>query len=157
MKVVYLHHAERDLNHVDSNDFSKDIITKDGIKEAKIVGKLLSKNEFTCIYTSPYTRCVETAKIINEFLHVPIYEMEEINEWQKGENKTSFIKRNIKGIKKIVEKHNPNDSVICITSGVNLTAFVCYFYHVKISNNLTLVQGATMSPVNFFTKEGECD
>ena len=83
MKVVYLHHAERDLNHVDSNDFSKDTITKDGIKEAKIVGKLLSKNEFTCIYTSPYTRCVETAKIINEFLHVPIYEMEDINESEK--------------------------------------------------------------------------
>ena len=37
MKVVYLHHAERDLNHVDSNDFSKDTITKDGIKEGMAV------------------------------------------------------------------------------------------------------------------------
>ena len=58
--------------------------------------------------------------------------MEEINEWQKGENKTSFIKRNIKGIKKIVDKHKPSDSVICITSGVNLTAFVCYFVHLVL-------------------------
>ena len=157
MKVVYLHHAERDHNHVDPNDYSKDRITDLGTKEANVIGKVLSKNKYTCIYTSPYTRCVETAKIINKYLHVPIYEMEEFNEWQKGENKVQFLKRNIKGLKEVVSKHNPDDSVICITSGVNLTAFVCFFYHVKVSSKLTIVQGASMSPVNFFTKEGECD
>ena len=43
MKIVYVHHAERDLNHVDPSDHSKDVITKNGAKEADMVGKLLSK------------------------------------------------------------------------------------------------------------------
>ena len=157
MKIVYLHHAERDLNHIDINDFSKDTITERGKKEARLIGKLLSRGEYTCIYTSPYNRCVETAEIINEYLNVPIYEMEELNEWQKGETKNKFIKRNIRGLKGIVGTHKKDDNIICITSGVNLTAFICFFYNVKVTNHLTLTQGATMSPVNFFTKEGECD
>ena len=157
MKIVYVHHAERDLNHIDPSDHSKDVITKSGAKEADMVGKLLSKYKYTCIYTSSYKRCTMTAEIINKYLNVPIYVMDEFDEWRKGEVKKEFLKRNMKGIKKIVDNHDPDDKVICITSGVNLTAFVCYFYNVKLHNGLPLVQGAAMSPVNFYTREGECD
>ena len=37
-----------------------------------------------------------------------------------------LLKRNMEAIDYIVNKYNEEDNIICITSGVNFSAFVCY-------------------------------
>lgn len=68
MKIIYVHHALRDVGNPPSQD---DKIQPLGIKDAETTAKLLkimseqSKSTFKAIYTSPYYRCSKTAEIIN--------------------------------------------------------------------------------------------
>ena len=51
----------------------------------------------------------------------------------------------------IIKKHNENDFIICVSSGINLSAFVHYFTKKKPSNDNTVIQAITISPVLFST------
>jgi len=146
MKIVYMHHAERDIN---DNSVDKDLqdITEDGIKEATLLASKLPLINVTKIYSSIHKRCIHTANILNKDLGLEIKIDERFNEKIKEESWEEFINRNKEAIKDIISNGNSDDVVLCITSGVNISAFIAYF----TGNDNIKSQGLTMSPVLFST------
>ena len=53
--------------------------------------------------------------------------------------------------KLFINKHNENDFIICVSSGVNLSAFIYYFTKQRPSNDNPWIQALTISPVLFST------
>lgn len=169
MKVFYIHHAERKFGTPPSQN---DGITDTGKKEANVVAKLFLEAKdnginIAAIYTSPYFRCKETAKIINKFINAPIFEDERLNEFVSERQAVKYglpsdnvetwehcQMRVISCIKDIVFKHTDDDIVVCVTSGVNLTAFISLAYKIKPGNNLPFPQVPSCSLIGFdITKE----
>lgn len=139
-----------------------------GIKDAEITAELLkymsvkSKSNFKAIYTSPYYRCAKTAEIINKHIQLPIIEDSRFNEFNNVfeviENGKSVTKteswldcqlRIREAIKDIVSKYDDNDAVICVTSGVNITAFISLAYKIKPSESLPFPWVPSCSPIAF--------
>ena len=151
MKIIYMHHAERDigLNHNDPILRQEEDITELGIKEANVLAEKYKNKEVTAIVTSPYKRCVHTAEIINKYLNVPIIYDDRFNEMGKNEEWSNLLKRNMEAIDDITKKYHDDDTIICVTSGVNLSAFVCYFYGITPTNDVSWCQAGSISPVNF--------
>ena len=131
MKVIYMHHAERDSKkeNIGNPELRKlEDITERGVQEAEILAeKLKGRTDIKAIYTSPYIRCKHTADIINSYINVPIIESERLNEIQKGEGWKHFFFFYLNVLKELDNKYTKDDTIICVTSGVNLAAFVCYF------------------------------
>lgn len=150
MKILYVHHADRDKN---KNIMQQEQdITKNGIKEASLLAEKLKQIKVTAIYTSPYLRCKHTAEILNQYIKVPIYEEERFNEMKKEESWKELQERNMQAIDDLVNKYKEDDDyVICVTSGVNLSAFIYYFTKIKPSNENPWIQAVACSPVLFST------
>lgn len=165
MKIIYIHHA---LRQVGNPPTQEDKIHPVGIKDAETTAELLkimsdkSKSKFKAIYTSPYYRCAKTAEIINKYINLPIYEDDRLNEFNEIfdviENGNSVTKtetwkecqdRIREAIKDIVFKYDDNDTVICVTSGVNITAFISLAYKIPVSNNLPFPWVPSCSPIGF--------
>jgi len=163
MKIIYIHHALRQKGNPPSQD---DKIQPLGIKDAKITAELLKKMteylNLKAIYTSPYYRCAKTAEIINEHVNLPIYEEPRFNEFNKvfdvienGERVTKTETwfecqtRIREAIKDIVFKYDDNDTVVCVTSGVNITAFISLAFKIKPSEDLPFPMVPSCSPIGF--------
>lgn len=163
MKIIYVHHALREKGNPPSQD---DKIQPLGLQDAEIVAELMKKmseySNIKAIYTSPYFRCAKTAEIINKHINVPIYEDPRFNEFNKvfdiiEGNKTitkteSWIDCQIRireAIKDIVFKYDDNDTVICVTSGVNITAFISLAFKIQPSENLPFPMVPSCSPIGF--------
>ena len=153
MKIIYMHHAERNIgdNHYDPVLRQLEDITEVGIKDAELISKRFEKQNITAIVTSPYLRCKHTAEIINKYHNVPIIEDERFNEKEVDEEWKDLLKRNMDAIDDVVKKYNDDDIIVCITSGVNFSAFVCYFYDITPSNDVPWSQAGDISPI-IFTK-----
>ena len=153
MKIIYTHHAERNIgeNHNDPELKQLEDITELGVQEAEIIAKRLSKQNITAIVSSSYLRCMHTAEIINKYHNVPIVEDARFNEMKSGEDWKDLLKRNMEAIDHIVNKYNDDDTILCVTSGVNFSAFVCYFYNIEPTNDVPWSQAGTISPINFTT------
>lgn len=150
MKILYVHHAERD--HINKTvDRQLQDITENGIKEASLLAEKLKNINIKAIYTSPYLRCMHTAEIINKYNHAPIYEEDRLNEMKTEETWKEFSIRNMNAIDDIIKKHNDNDFIICISSGVNLSAFIYYFNNITPTNDSPIMQAVSISPVLFTT------
>lgn len=151
MKIIYMHHAERNIgeNHNDSELRQLEDITERGIKEAELLAERLKNQNITAIVTSPYLRCRHTAEIINKYHNSPIVEDERFNEMNYGEEWKNLLKRNIEAIDDIVKSYNDDDTIICVTSGVNFSAFVCYFYNIEPTNDTPWSQAGDISPIIF--------
>ena len=151
MKIIYMHHAERDIgkNHNNPKLRQLEDITELGKKEAELLAERLKNINVTAIVTSPYLRCKHTAEIINKFHNSPIIYDERFNEMNSNEEWEHLLKRNIAAIDDIVNSYEDDDTIICITSGVNFSAFVCYFYDIKPTNNVPWSQAGAISPINF--------
>jgi bisphosphoglycerate-dependent phosphoglycerate mutase len=71
-KIIFVRHGESTENLANKKgekyDESKIVLTKDGIKQAKLTGKYLHKTfgKFDKIYCSPVHRCRQTYDIISE-------------------------------------------------------------------------------------------
>ncbi len=148
MKIIYVHHAERDYSNKDINPQDQDI-TKDGIAEAEFFAKKVGLLGVTKIYSSSYKRCIHTAEILNKNLGLEINIEERFNEKEKIESWEEFLNRNKNAIKDIIDNGKKSDVVLCITSGVNLSAFVSYFY----KSDKAFCQALAMSPVFFKTDD----
>lgn len=161
MKVIYMHHAERDSKkeNIGYPELRMlEDITERGIKEAEIVAdKLQGWTDVKAIYTSPYLRCVHTSEIVNSNIDVPIIEDERLNEIQKGENWKVFLERNIDILSELDKQYGKDDTIICMTSGVNLTAFICYFYNIQPTDNTIESQAFGISPINFVSNSSLLD
>lgn len=156
MKVIYMHHAERKID--DSIDRQMHDITDRGIEEAKNIGeRLKGRSDIKAIYTSPYKRCMHTSQIMNEYLDVPIIKDSRFNEKEKTESWKEFLNRNISLLRELDNKYCSNDTIICMTSGVNLSAFICYFYNIKPGNKIPWSQSVSISPINFVSKGSQLD
>lgn len=151
MKIIYMHHAERNISsdHYDNNLRQLEDITERGIKEAKLLSEKLQKQNITAIVTSPYLRCKHTADIINEYHNIPIIEDERLNEMNVGEEWQSLLTRNMDAIDDVVKTYQDDDTIIFVTSGVNFSAFVCYFYGINPSNDVPWSQAGAISPIIF--------
>lgn len=151
MKLIYMHHAERDRTKIKDRQLQD--ITNRGIKEAQLIAeKLMERYDVKAIYTSVYLRCVHTSEIINKYIDVPIIEDSRLNEYDPSESWESFLNRNMELLKELDEKYDVDDTVICMTSGVNLSAFVCYFYGIEASDDIPVSQAFNISPVIFVSK-----
>ena len=152
MKVIYVHHAERDVS---SNvEKQEQDITEAGMKEAFLLAEKLKQLKVTAIYTSPYLRCKHTAEILNQYIQVPIYEESRFNEKDKNESWRECQERNMEAIDDLVNTYQEDDDlVICVTSGVNLSAFIFYFTKIKASNENPWIQAVACSPVLFSTSD----
>ena len=149
MKIIYVHHAER--NRDKNIPRQEQDITNEGIIEAKLIEKKLSQLKIKAIYTSPYKRCIHTSQIINENIKVPIIETDFLNEMQNGETWKEIQLRTCNGIDNIIKNNESEDIIVCVTSGVNLSGFICYFTGIKPSNSNPWIQAITCSPVLFST------
>lgn len=150
MQILYVHHAERDRFNKTVDRQLQDI-TENGIKEAQLLAEKLKQVNITAIYTSPYLRCVHTAEIINKYNNAPIYEEDRFNEMKNSETWKEFQIRHIEALDDIINKHNEEDFIICVSSGVNLSAFIYYFTKQEPSNDNPWIQALTTSPVLFST------
>ena len=163
MKIIYVHHALRQVGNPPSQD---DKIQPLGLQDAEIVAELMKMmseySNIKAIYTSPYFRCAKTAEIINKHLNVPIYEEPRLNEFNKvfdviEGNKTitkteSWVDCQIRirnAIKDIINKYDNRDIVICVTSGVNITAFISLAFKIPASDNLPFPWVPSCSPIGF--------
>lgn len=159
MKVIYVHHAERKIgkDHNDKILRQLEDITENGIKDAELVSEIFKNINIKAIYTSPYLRCMHTAKIINRYNNAPIIEDDRFNEMKMEETWIEFLNRNMFAIDDIVKKYDDNDIIVCVTSGVNFSAFVCYFYDIKPSSKTSWSQGINCSPINFYINTNKID
>ena len=152
MQILYVHHADRDRNNKHIDRQQQDI-TENGIKDANLLAEKLKELNIniTAIYTSPYLRCKHTAEIINKYHQTKIIEEPKFNEMNNSETWKEFSLRNMEGIDNIIKKHNENDFIICVSSGVNLSPFIYYFNNIIPTNNSPKIQALTTSPVLFTT------
>ena len=150
MQILYVHHAERDRSNK-SIDRQYQDITENGIIEANLLAEKLKQVNITAIYTSPYLRCTHTANIINKYNNAPIYKEDRFNEMKNEETWKVFQIRHINALDEIIKKHNDDDFIICVSSGVNLSAFIYYFTKKEPSNDNPWIQALTISPVLFST------
>lgn len=167
MKIFYCHHALRDKGNPPSQE---DGIRDLGREDASVVARLLNdsvENGFNikAIYTSPYFRCKETARLINEMIQVPIYEDTRLNEFigvhklvkgevcKDGETWKECQDRIIDALKDIVNSYDEKDVVICVTSGVNISAFIALAYGLKPSNDLPYPLVPSCSLIGFDIKK----
>lgn len=152
MKIIYCHHAERD-----KKGSQLDGITRHGKKDAKLVGKMIAKHQkVKAIYTSPYFRCKETARIINRSLGVPIIEDDRFNEFvgrDKKETWTDLQKRIIEALKDIIAKYNDEDTILCVTSGVNIAGFIDLQLGLQPSEDMAFLGVISCSPIIFQYKK----
>lgn len=163
MKIIYVHHANRALGNPPSQN---DDLTDVGVRDAELVAELfknaLGKTNFKAIYTSPYLRCKKTAKIINKYINVPIYDEPRFNEFKtvfelvKGKhikkNQETWLDCQLRireAIKDIVNRYEDSDTVICVTSGVNITAFISLAFKIEPNENLPYPLVPSCSPIGF--------
>jgi len=154
MKIIYIHHAERDID--ETVDWQEHDITENGVKQAEMLAEIITKDlNVKAIYTSPFKRCIKTAQIINKNINVEIIKEERFNEWNydKSEGQNEFLKRNIDAINDICSKYNDDDMIICVSSGVNITAFILKSYGITPNDDVPISQAVLCSPVVFNIKK----
>lgn len=152
MQILYVHHADRDRSNKFIDRQLQDI-TENGIQDANLLAEKLKELNIniSAIYTAPYLRCIHTAEIINKYHQSEIIKEPKFNEMNNSETWQEFSLRNMKGIDNIIKKHNENDFIICVSSGVNLSPFIYYFNNITPTNNSPRIQALTTSPVLFST------
>ena len=104
MKIVYIHHAERDKSSdAEWGSFERtfDDITELGEKQTELLAQRLKNEKISAIVSSPYLRCIHTAEIINKYHNIQIKQDCRFNEIQKIEEWESLLKNRMK-INKIV-------------------------------------------------------
>lgn len=128
-------------------------MTDNGIKDAELVSELLSGEKITAIYTSNFYRCRKTAQIINRSLNVPIIEEPRFNEVGsiEGEDWKDCLERNIAALENIVNKYNDDAVILCVSSGINLSAFVCWNLEAKPHKNFPFMGATNCAPIEFYT------
>ncbi len=153
MRIMYIHHANRKKGNPPTQE---DGITSVGKRDAVLVSKMIGEYgsngaKFRAIYTSPFKRCLKTAKIINKRLGVEIVEEPRFNEFRSVKDETWLDLQNRvrDALHDIVSKYNGDDIVVCVTSGVNVVAFMQLALKVKPSENAPFIGLPSCSPMVF--------
>lgn len=150
MKIIYIHHG----NRLKTNAIQDDLSVL-GEEDCLFVSKLLNNPEVKAsakaIYSSTHFRCKKTADIINSHLNLPIIADSRLNEYKSFENETweNCLNRIINCIEDIIEQYSSDDIVICVTSGVNISAFICKAFNITPTNNTPFIGVPSCSPMIF--------
>ena len=108
------------------------------------------------IHTSPFKRCLKTANIINEKIKVEIFNEERFNEAGSVEGETwhDVQTRTRAALYDIVCRFDDKDTVVCVTSGVNVVAFMSLVFNLKPREDAPFIGVSSCSPLIFnITKE----
>ena len=124
-----------------------------GYKDCELVAELFAgaKGQVKAIYTSPFFRCKKTAEIINKNLNVEIIEDDRLNEFESatGESWVDLQNRVDACIEDILAKYDDKDMVICVTSGVNISAFINKAYNLPASESAPFLGVPNCCPIIF--------
>lgn len=157
MKIIYIHHGNRKKGNPSTQD---DDLTEIGYKDCELTSELFNndkvKKTVKAIYTSSYFRCRKTAEIVNKPINAPIFNDDRLNEFKSMGEETWVECQNriINCIDDIVSKYEENDTVICVTSGVNIGAFIVKAFGLKANENIPLLGVPSCSPIIFeFNKD----
>lgn len=105
MSIYIIRHGETDWNREGIYQGQTDTsLNENGRQTARELGKILSRINFSAIYSSDLLRARETAEIINDFLNVPIYYTQDLREldfgdwtgisiWKMGEKDPELFKK----------------------------------------------------------------
>lgn len=156
MKIIYIHHGNRKKGNPSTQE---DDLTEIGYKDCEITAELLNnikiKQSLKAIYTSPFFRCKKTAEIINKNLNLPIFNDNRLNEFGSINNETwiDCQKRIIDCLDEIIYTYENDDTIICVTSGVNIGAFIVKAFDLKPNNHTPFLGIPSCSPVVFNFKK----
>ena len=156
MKIIYVHHGNRKV--INETPTENDDLTEIGYKDCELVAELLNnpkiKENVKAIYTSPVFRCQKTAEIINKGLNVPIFEDSRLKEFKRMWEDWIDLQTRVQDcIDEIVSKYDDNDIVICVTSGVNVCAFINKAYGIKPSSDAPILGLSNCCPIIFNYKK----
>lgn len=70
-RIYFVRHGETILNAAHIRQDNKGGLTDDGKEQARGTGIRLSRMHIEHMYVSPYERTIETAALINEYVHIP--------------------------------------------------------------------------------------
>jgi len=156
MKIIYVHHGNRLKGNPPTQN---DDLTELGYKDCELVAELFNISDVTqhikAIYTSSFFRCTKTDEIINKHLNTKIIKDDRLNEVGSFKDETwlSAQKRIIDCLDDITNSYNDDDVIICVTSGVNIGAFICKFFNIKPSENTPYLGVPSCSPIVFQYKK----
>lgn len=138
-KIYIARHGETDWNRAGKLQGATDVpLNEEGRKQAVACGKFFEDIAIRAIFTSPLQRASETAKIINEQLHLPLIQIDAFRERTFGtaegmtyeerskvyprknypnqESFKAFRKRLVRGLQEIYEAY-PDEDVALIAHG----------------------------------------
>jgi uncharacterized phosphatase len=164
-----IRHGETDWNAIGKLQGRTDIpLNKTGIQQAEECSEFLKSSHWDVIITSPLKRAKQTAKIINNNLHVPVIEMEEFlerdygdaegmayeertskfpdNKYPNQEERTSLNKRIIEGIEKINQKYEDN-KILLIAHGAVINSILSVLSNGEIGSGKTNLINACISNI----------
>lgn len=146
MRIYFMRHG----------DYKKESLNKLGKKQVKYSSRYLENMNISCVYSSPITRCMESALIANKILKKEIIIDERLRErekiaamrtsdnekWFKNYLNVNYSSKNPEGAKQffsrisdfvndIKAKHNDEDSVLVVGHSSTLYALAAYFYEVE--------------------------
>ena len=156
MKIIFVHHAHRKKGNPKTQN---DDITDIGFQDANLVAELLNiakeRDQIKAIYSSEFFRCTKTANIINKHINVPIIIDPRLNEHKSNLNETwtDTLTRTCESVKDIIKKHDDDDVVICVTSGLNISAFIALAFKTPINENTPMIRIPSCSPMIFTYKK----
>ncbi|MBE5738885.1 MAG: histidine phosphatase family protein [Clostridiales bacterium] len=152
MKIIYIHHGNRKKCNPSTQN---DDLTEIGYKDCELTAELFNndkiKKSIKAIYTSPFFRCKKTAEIVNTYMNAPIICEDRLNEY-KSMGEESWVEcqnRIIEFIDEIITKYDNADTILCVTSGVNIGAFVVKFFGLNSSENIPFLGVPSCSPIIF--------
>ena len=153
MNIIYCHHANRNKSKMPSQD---DDITPIGEQDATLVAELLKMAQdkgvnIKSIHTSTFYRCTKTSELINKHIGVAIIEDDRLNEFGavEGESWLQAQLRVKEAILDIISNYEDTDTVICVTSGVNIAPFICLNFGIDIDESIPFVRVPSCSPIMF--------
>lgn len=152
MRVIYIHHANRQKGNPPTQD---DGISEVGVKDLEVTKELLNmaneKHQISTIYTSQFFRCTKTTEVINGDIKAKVVVDTRLDEMGSVENET-WLDTQIRlheFLDEIVEKHDKDDTVVCVTSGINIGAFFAKSINLKPTRNFPMYGVPSCSPIMF--------
>ncbi len=158
MKIIYVHHGNRKRTPDNKLcDKLSSIGKKDANLFAKLLTKIPTKNSIKAIYSAPSNRCQLTANIINKHIKVPVILDSRLDEFGmvKDETYSEMLNRTACVIDEITNKFEDTDSVICVSSGINVSAFICRSFNLAINEDIPKIGIPSLSPLIFEIKKGK--
>ena len=170
-RICLIRHGETDWNLQGKIQGKTDIpLNTEGIKQAGRCATYLTSSDWDVIITSPLKRARETARLINEQLHLPLVEMLEFEEKHFGdaegmtyeeraltfpnrhypnqEDNQLFAERLSSGLQTIHERY-PNKRVLLVSHGGVINALLGTLSNGEIGSGKTRLLNACFSHIQF--------